>query len=161
MCCFHLEGQSTAVLAACFLLVSCLAYSLTLMTEAVCSEMSVDFCRTTWHYIPRDSTLHYSSSQMCWTLNFSNTSLMEFLWNAQIGGKCCLSRSYKIIILLVNGLLSVAIKHYGVMVNISLSYLTCSRFQSSPRNYHTILHWHVETVFFFLWFPRPIQENAT
>jgi hypothetical protein len=37
---------------------SCSAYS-TLMTEAICSfETSVEFQRTTWRYIPEDSTLH-------------------------------------------------------------------------------------------------------
>jgi hypothetical protein len=41
-----------------FMLVSCLAYSLTLKMEAIySSEMSVDFQWTTQHYIPEDSTL--------------------------------------------------------------------------------------------------------
>jgi hypothetical protein len=36
----------------------CSAYSSTLKMEAICfSETSVDFQRTTWHYIPEDSTL--------------------------------------------------------------------------------------------------------
>jgi hypothetical protein len=47
-----------ALLAACFLLVSCLAYSLTVKMETICSsETSVDFHRTTWRYIPEDRTL--------------------------------------------------------------------------------------------------------
>jgi hypothetical protein len=38
---------------------SCFAYSLTLKVEATCSsKTSVDFQRTTWHYIPQDRTLH-------------------------------------------------------------------------------------------------------
>jgi hypothetical protein len=42
-----------------FTLVSCLAYSSTLKTEATsCSETSVDFQRTTWCHIPEDITLH-------------------------------------------------------------------------------------------------------
>jgi hypothetical protein len=44
--------------ATCFTLVSCLAYSLTLKKEVTCSsETSVDYQRTTWHYIPEDRTL--------------------------------------------------------------------------------------------------------
>jgi hypothetical protein len=47
-----------ALLANCFMLVSCLAYSSTLKMEATCSsEMSVDFQRTIWHYIPEYRTL--------------------------------------------------------------------------------------------------------
>jgi hypothetical protein len=46
-------------MAAIFTLVSCLAYSLTLKMEAMCSsEMSVDLQWTTRHYIPEDRTLH-------------------------------------------------------------------------------------------------------
>jgi hypothetical protein len=42
-----------------FMLVSCLAYSLILKIEAVfSSKVSVDFQRPTWHYIPKDRTLH-------------------------------------------------------------------------------------------------------
>jgi hypothetical protein len=43
---------STALLAICFSLASCLAYSWTLKIEVTCSsEMSVDFQRTTMRYI--------------------------------------------------------------------------------------------------------------
>jgi hypothetical protein len=49
----------TAVLATFFTLVSSLAYSSTLKMEATCSsELSVDFQRTTRHYIPEDGILH-------------------------------------------------------------------------------------------------------
>jgi hypothetical protein len=41
------------------LLISCLAYSSTLMNEATCSsETSVDFQRTARRYIPEDGTFH-------------------------------------------------------------------------------------------------------
>jgi hypothetical protein len=47
-----------ALLATCFTLVSCLAYSSTLKMAATCSsETSVDFQRITWRYIPEDRTL--------------------------------------------------------------------------------------------------------
>jgi hypothetical protein len=46
------------LLATCFKLVSCFAYSSALKREAACSsEMSVDFRRTTRHYIPEDRAL--------------------------------------------------------------------------------------------------------
>jgi hypothetical protein len=46
------------MLAACFILVSCLAYSSTLKMETTCSsETSVDFHRTTLRYIPKHRTL--------------------------------------------------------------------------------------------------------
>jgi hypothetical protein len=47
-----------ALLVACFLLVACLPYSLTLNTEAVCSfKISVNFYQIILHHIPEDSTL--------------------------------------------------------------------------------------------------------
>jgi hypothetical protein len=50
---------SRALLAACFMPVSCVAYSLTLKMEAIYfSEMVVDFHYTTQHYIPEDRTFH-------------------------------------------------------------------------------------------------------
>jgi hypothetical protein len=56
-------SQSTLLLATCFMGISCLAYSLALDAEAVCSsEMSVDFQRTTWCYIPGDYNSQYSSN---------------------------------------------------------------------------------------------------
>jgi hypothetical protein len=46
------------LLAVCFMLVSCLAYSSTLKREVICSsETPVDFQRTTWRYIPKVRTL--------------------------------------------------------------------------------------------------------
>jgi hypothetical protein len=56
-------GQQTvlielALLAACFMLASCLAYSSILKMEVICSsEMSDDFQRTTRH-IPGGRTFH-------------------------------------------------------------------------------------------------------
>jgi hypothetical protein len=51
-------SQPTLCLPPAFTLVSCLAYSSTLKMEAKCSsETSVDFQRTTRHYIPEDRTL--------------------------------------------------------------------------------------------------------
>jgi hypothetical protein len=49
----------TALLATCFMLVSCLAYSATLKMEVTCSSnMSVDF-QHTGRYIPENKTLKY------------------------------------------------------------------------------------------------------
>jgi hypothetical protein len=54
----HLQGQRRALLASYFMLLSCLAYSLTLMMEEKRSpERFVDFQWTTWHYIPEGRTL--------------------------------------------------------------------------------------------------------
>jgi hypothetical protein len=47
-----------ALLVACFWLIACLAYCLTLNAEAVCcSETSVNFYQTILHHIPEDNTL--------------------------------------------------------------------------------------------------------
>jgi hypothetical protein len=58
--CIHVRNQhETALLVKCLMLISCLAYFLTLKMEATCSpKMSVAFQQTTWHYIPEDRTLH-------------------------------------------------------------------------------------------------------
>jgi hypothetical protein len=59
--CFH---RPCALLAACFTLVSCSAYCSTLKMEVTCScEMSVDFQRTIWCYIPVDRTLQVMTYQ--------------------------------------------------------------------------------------------------
>jgi hypothetical protein len=52
-CCPCLKDQ------ACFILVSCLAYSLILKMGVSCiSKMSVDFQQIIWYYFPEDRTLH-------------------------------------------------------------------------------------------------------
>jgi hypothetical protein len=49
------QAATFALLAACFMMVSCLAYSWTLKMEGICpSETSVDFHRTRWRHIPED-----------------------------------------------------------------------------------------------------------
>jgi hypothetical protein len=54
---FCLQGYNT-LLAAWFMLVSCLSYYSTLNMKAIySSEMSVDFQQITWRYIPEDRTL--------------------------------------------------------------------------------------------------------
>jgi hypothetical protein len=46
------QAASRDLLAACLMMVSCVAYSSTLKMETLCSsETSVDFHRTTWLYI--------------------------------------------------------------------------------------------------------------
>jgi hypothetical protein len=56
-CRLHLQCE--ALLTTCFMLVSCLAYSLALKMEAICSsETSVNFQRTARCYIPEDRTLN-------------------------------------------------------------------------------------------------------
>jgi hypothetical protein len=53
---------SILLLAACFMLFSCLAYSSTLKMEATCfSETLVDFQWTTWRYISGDRHFSHSS----------------------------------------------------------------------------------------------------
>jgi hypothetical protein len=57
----HLQGQmiSQALLATRFMLISCLAYFLTMKMEAKCSfDMSVDIQQTTRCYIPKCRTFH-------------------------------------------------------------------------------------------------------
>jgi hypothetical protein len=53
------SSKKLALLAACFVLISCLAYSLTVKIEVTCySKMLVDFQWTVEHYIPEDKILH-------------------------------------------------------------------------------------------------------
>jgi hypothetical protein len=55
----HSRRISRASLLLAFMLVSCLAYSLTLKVETIrSSETSIDFQRTERRYIPDDSTLY-------------------------------------------------------------------------------------------------------
>jgi hypothetical protein len=50
----------TAILVACFMLITCLAYDLTLRMEAVySSETLVNLYQTTQHQILEESTLQY------------------------------------------------------------------------------------------------------
>jgi hypothetical protein len=54
-----------ALLAACFLLVSCSVCCSTLETKAVCSSvLSADFHRSTWRNIPEEGTVHDFISSM-------------------------------------------------------------------------------------------------
>jgi hypothetical protein len=71
-CCFQLQGwrisqarnQHEAGSKQCFMLVSCLSYSLTLKMEVICSSgTSVDFQWTTWWYVPEDRTIHSHYSE--------------------------------------------------------------------------------------------------
>jgi hypothetical protein len=56
----HRTPQALCMLhAACFMLVSCLAYSSTPKMEAICSsQMSGGFQQTTQHHVSKDRTLH-------------------------------------------------------------------------------------------------------
>jgi hypothetical protein len=58
----RLEGNIASnfrVIVACFLLVSCFTYCLTLNVESMrSSETSAELRRTTWYCIPEDKTLH-------------------------------------------------------------------------------------------------------
>jgi hypothetical protein len=75
----------SALPASCFLLVSCLAYSLILKMEVTCSSKTQpDFEQTTWHYIPEDRTLH--------TLHFLISCFSVFIF------KCFISNSYDLIL---------------------------------------------------------------
>jgi hypothetical protein len=54
-----------ALLAVCFMLIPCWAYSLTLKMEAICSSRtSVDFYRTIWCYIPKDKSSSFFHMNM-------------------------------------------------------------------------------------------------
>jgi hypothetical protein len=56
-------GKLIPLLATCFTLFSCLAYSFTLKMESTFSpKMLVDLQWTTFHYIPEDRTLHTTYS---------------------------------------------------------------------------------------------------
>jgi hypothetical protein len=54
------EGHEVGKFAACFILVLCFAYSLTMKMGAICySETSVAFNRPTWRYIPEHRNLYF------------------------------------------------------------------------------------------------------
>jgi hypothetical protein len=60
--------------ANCFMLFSCLDYSLTLKMEATrCSKTLVDFQQATWHYIPEVRTLHNHSCEDLKSYSSSHT----------------------------------------------------------------------------------------
>jgi hypothetical protein len=64
-------GTSRDLLVICLMLVFCLAYFSTLRMEMTCSsETSIDFQRTTLHYVPEDRALHLLC---CEILYFKNT----------------------------------------------------------------------------------------
>jgi hypothetical protein len=72
--------EGTCPLATCFVLVSYLAYSLTLRREAKCfSETGVDFQRTTQRYIPENITC-MSNVQIPSTC--ISVDLLEVVWKA-------------------------------------------------------------------------------
>jgi hypothetical protein len=80
-------SKKPALLAACFMLFSCLAYYLTLKMEVTrFSDMSVIFQWTTWYYIPEDRTpghfpfLHYHTLNSE-TLHILSTEYLLFLWH--------------------------------------------------------------------------------
>lgn len=56
--CSGLKSKQNKKLAACFMLVSLLAYSSTLNMVTCSSETSIDFHHTTQHYIPEDRIHH-------------------------------------------------------------------------------------------------------
>jgi hypothetical protein len=57
--CSRGKSHPEALLASCFMLVSCFAYSSTWKMEKTCSsETSVDLQQIMWCYIPEDRTLH-------------------------------------------------------------------------------------------------------
>jgi hypothetical protein len=83
--------QAASKADACFMLVSCLAYSSTLKMEEICfSETSVDFQQATCHHIPEDRTIFrinfYSSF---WNASTSHFRIFHFrIKNSEIlGGK--------------------------------------------------------------------------
>jgi hypothetical protein len=75
--CLHLQGQRVRQ-AACFLLITCLAYSLALKMEAVHPfRMLVNFHQTTLRHIPEDRTL-VSNLLQFYMLYSKNSLLAQF-----------------------------------------------------------------------------------
>jgi hypothetical protein len=65
---------------SCFMLVCCLAYSLTLKIEATCStKTSVDFQRATLHYNLLDRTLHNHCCESLKSYILSHINIIELL----------------------------------------------------------------------------------
>jgi hypothetical protein len=71
------------MLAACFMLVFCLAYSSTLKMKATySSKSSFDFQQTTWHFIPEDGTFQ------C----FEMPTFVSMFTSAVVSGLLCVLR---------------------------------------------------------------------
>jgi hypothetical protein len=80
---------SINLLAARFMLVSCLSYSSTLKMEMTCSsEMLIDFQQTTWLFIPEDTGLHNHRCEnlIYYSLISKTTSLYRPLYCTQYFG---------------------------------------------------------------------------
>jgi hypothetical protein len=92
----ELVEQGSSLLGVYLLLVSCLAYSLTLKIEATCSyEMSVDFGQHTRHYIPEDRTLHSHrcdcprSNSYVYDNILSSVNLISYYGNVEFSSSFC------------------------------------------------------------------------
>jgi hypothetical protein len=69
--CHRTAGLGRTLFVACFMLVTCLAFSSTLKMQAIySSETIADLQRTTWHYIPGDWMLlrHRSENLKTYTV---------------------------------------------------------------------------------------------
>jgi hypothetical protein len=85
ICCLHFQRE--ALLATCFVLLFCFAYSSTLKIEVTCSsETSVYLQRTTWRHIPEDRTIHNHRCEnfksckrdyLCQKFSFLNRSILN------------------------------------------------------------------------------------
>jgi hypothetical protein len=93
-CCLHLRGQSRALIATCFTLISSLAYSLTLKMKATCSSKTlVDFQRTTRCYSPEDKAHQkYSQNSSSFWMIFQDlgslSELILYICSSEFFPKC-------------------------------------------------------------------------
>jgi hypothetical protein len=111
-----------ALLTACFMLVSCLAYSSTLKMEMTCSsEASVGFQQPTQRYIPDVRTLHPNS----WCLIYSSISqTIEEIKVLYSKGYTCLTANsvlhYSAAILLILSIITIFFRSLWGILNTRL-----------------------------------------
>jgi uncharacterized membrane protein YozB (DUF420 family) len=117
-----------SLLAACFIHVSCLAYSSTLKMEAACSSESwVDFLLTAWRCIPKGRTLHYHGCALlaaCLVLVFCVAYSSKV--NATVSPKCLLTFSE------LHGVISQKVEHF-LQIVIRHIFCTLERLLKIPK----------------------------
>jgi hypothetical protein len=117
--------KQAGLLATCFMLHSCLAYSLTLKMEATCSSKTmVGFQWTTQSYIPEDRTFQEALCDK-YGLNHMGNRMKSFTTVVNFTGSCALNtRHFKLVLKEANSLYGSLLMYNHVHLLDSGMYLT-------------------------------------